>query len=109
VCVFGGDASYGTNDTQAMTPKWSPLLDGKVSVCGSHKKQTFLSSLIGFQTVEAHLSRNFPSSLLSFHLLSLETNKPLKRDKCKYFYKSFFKFEVIHYLEPGDPPLILNY
>jgi hypothetical protein len=25
VCVCGGDASYGTNGTQAMTPKWSPI------------------------------------------------------------------------------------
>jgi len=69
---------------------FSPLLDGKVSVCGSHKKQTFLSSLIWFQTVEAHLSRNFPSSLLFCHLLSLETNKNLK---CKIF--QFYHFSII--------------
>jgi hypothetical protein len=24
MCVCGGDASYDTNDTQAMAPKWSP-------------------------------------------------------------------------------------
>jgi hypothetical protein len=27
VCVCGGDASYGTNGTQAMAPKWSPTLN----------------------------------------------------------------------------------
>jgi hypothetical protein len=76
-----------------------PSLDEKVLHVGSTKNSAFFPLWHRYQTMKTHVPINFPSSLLSIHPLSLQTNKAL--GSCSLCWGMFLCYskKIAHFLD----------